>query len=156
MIEFDEWRSAVAAVDPDEVDDADVGGVLLDLYRFGTAVDACWLRFVARLDSSELWRADGAPSAVAWLRGQLRITGHAATEALTTSRALAALPACAEAFRLGHISLAHVRAVIPAVAPARMRSIGTAEAIFARSATWLDPRQLGRAVRTWIQLSDDP
>jgi hypothetical protein len=156
MIEFDEWRTAVAEVDLDAVDDADVGGLLLDLYRFGNAVDACWLRFVARLDSSELWRADESPSAVAWLRGQLRITGHAANEALVTSRALAVLPACSEAFRRGRISLAHVRAVIPAVAPERMRSIATAEAIFARSATWLDPRQLGRAVRTWIQLTDDP
>jgi len=155
MIEFDEWRTAVADVDVGAVDDADVGGLLLDLYRFGNAVDACWLRFVARLDDSELWRADGAPSAVAWLRGQLRLTGAAASEALSISRALPVLPACAEAFRLGRISLAHVRAVVPAVAPSRMRSIGTAEAIFARSATWLDARQLGRAVRTWMQLADE-
>ncbi|CAI7974581.1 DUF222 domain-containing protein [Frankia sp. Hr75.2] len=152
--DLDAQVARLAAVDPGEVPDAELALLVMDVRRLVDATDACWVRLLAEFDRRELWNLDGARSAAAWLRRECRLVHPTTTSALTVARALRSLPVTAEAFRTGTISFDHVRAIAPALEAARGELARSADPIFARAALWMNPRQMGNVVRTWIRLAE--
>jgi hypothetical protein len=140
--------------DPGLLSDVEVATAVVEGRATVDATTAHWIRLVGEFDRRTLWRADGAPSAAAWLRRECRMNPPASTNVLTVARALAELPATREAFASGSISFDHVRAIAPAVGGGRGDLARRADPIFARAAVWMTPRQVARVVRTWTDLAD--
>ncbi|WP_163548697.1 DUF222 domain-containing protein [Candidatus Frankia nodulisporulans] len=155
MIDVEAMLGGVVAAEVSELPDAEVAALVVELRRLVDATDALWARALAEFDRRELWRADGARSAVAWLRRECRLVHPTTASALLVARAARALPATGGAFRAGDISFEHLRAIAPAVEPARLERARRADPIFARAALWMNPRQMGSVVRTWVQLADE-
>lgn len=159
MRDVDGWVARMAAVDPAAMPDAELALLLIDMRRLVDATEAGWIRLLAEFDRRGLWRCGpwrrgGARSAAAWLRRECRLVHPSTTTALLVASVLRFLPATAEAFRTGTISFEHVRAIAPAVQGGRGELVRNADPIFARAALWMNPRQLGNVVRTWIRLTE--
>lgn len=153
-MDVDAEVARLAALDPGDVPDAELALLVIDVRRLVDAADACWIRLLAELDRRELWNLGGARSAAAWLRRECRLVHPSTTSALVVARALRSLPVTAQAFRAGTISFDHVRAIAPAVEAARGGLARDADPIFARTALWMNPRQMRNVVRTWIRLAE--
>jgi hypothetical protein len=154
VIDVESLLAGVVAPDVDELPDLEVALMVVDVRRLVDATDALWIRLLAEFDRRELWRLDGARSAAAWLRRECRLVHPTTATALVVARAAEALPASGEAFRSGSISFEHMRAIAPAAEPERREVALRADPIFARAALWMNPRQMGNVVRTWLQLAD--
>ncbi|MCM3886994.1 DUF222 domain-containing protein [Frankia sp. R82] len=155
MIDVETMLAGVVAAEVSELADAEIVALAAELRRLVDATDALWIRALAEFDRRELWRADGARSAVAWLRRECRLVHPTTASALLVARAVRALPATGAAFRAGDISFDHLRAIAPAAEPPRLEMARQADPIFARAALWMNPRQMSNVVRTWAQLADE-
>ena len=153
-MDVDAQSARAAAVDPAKLSDVELASLVVDARRVVDATDACWIRLLAEFDRRELWRADGARSAAAWLRRECRLVHPTTTSALLVARAMRVLPVTAEAFRAGDISFEHMRAIAPVATPEREEMVGRVDPVFARAALWMNPRQMSNVVRTWIGLAD--
>ncbi|EFC82466.1 DUF222 domain-containing protein [Parafrankia sp. EUN1f] len=154
MKDVDEQVAHLAAVDPANLPDGELAMLVTDMRRLVDATDACWIRLLAEFDRRGLWRRDGTRSAAAWLRRECRLVHPSTTAALLVASVLRVLPVTAEAFRVGSISFEHVRAIAPAAEGGRVDLVRNADPIFARAALWMNPRQMGNVVRTWIRLTE--
>jgi len=76
--------------------------------RMNTA-QAEFLALVANVDETERWRAEGATSCSAWLRGRYGLTKATAVESVRVARALRSLPAIDAAARGGALSFEQLR-----------------------------------------------
>lgn len=155
MVDVETMLGEVVAGEARELPDVEVAVQVVEIRRLVDATDALWIRFLAEFDRRELWRADGARSAAAWLRRECRLVHPTTATALMVARASVALPATGAAFRAGNISFEHLRAIAPAAAPERREMALRADPIFARAAVWMNPRQMGNVVRTWMQLAEE-
>lgn len=118
--------------------------------------DAQVLATVEVFESTQAWQRDGATSAAAWMRANLRVTPGAARQAVRTARRLRELPVMEAALREGDISREHVQVVAGAMAatPARRDTIAAAESTFCEAAERLDPGQLAKVVTRWTHTVD--
>lgn len=147
-------RGELVGVDPAVLADVDLVAFVVEFRQLADAAEACWVAAVGELDRRLLWRADGARSAVGWLRRECRVSRPFAVSAVSVARALDDLPATEEAFRAGNIGLDHVRAIAAAVSPGRVEAARQADPIFARAAGWMEPSQVARVVSSWTQLAE--
>ncbi|MCK9898511.1 hypothetical protein CC117_10740 [Parafrankia colletiae] len=152
--DIDAQVARLATVDPGGLPDSELALLVIDMRRLVDATEASWIRLLAEFDRRGLWQLDGARSAAAWLRRECRLVHPATTAALLVAGVLRFLPVTAEAFRSGSISFEHVRAIAPAAEGGRVDLVRNADPIFARAALWMNPRQMGNVVRTWIRLTD--
>ncbi|CAO5149416.1 DUF222 domain-containing protein [Frankia sp. AiPs1] len=154
MINVESLLAGVVVPEVGDLPDVEVALLVVELRRLVDATDALWARALAEFDQRELWRVDGARSAVAWLRRECRLVHPTTATALVVARAARVLPASGAAFRAGDISFEHMRAIAPAAEPPRREVALRADPIFARAALWMNPRQMSNVVRTWLQLAD--
>ena len=119
-------------------------------------MDAVALRTVEAFDTAAAYERDGAASAAAWMRANLRLTHGAARQAVRTARRLRELPQMEAALREGAISSQHVQVVTGAMSrtPARQETIAAAEPTFCEAAKRLDPHQLAKVVTRWTHTVD--
>lgn len=117
------------------------------LRRLGDRLESEWCRAVGELDRRGDWEAEGAVSAVSWLRARCRTTPGRAAGAVRTARRLGELPGLARAWGAGEVSGDHVRVVTGACTPGRVGALGSLEATLVDAARRLGPRELGWVVR---------
>lgn len=151
-----EGVDSFAALDLRTVTASELPELLEQLTAVQRRLDAAVLRTVETFDTTQAWQRDGAASAAAWMRANLRVTPGAARQAVRTARRLRELPVMEKALRDGAISRDHVRVVSEAMdrTPARRETIAAAEPTFRDAARRLDPAQLARVVTRWTHTVD--
>src|SRR5690349_9155920 len=93
---------------------AALAGLLQQLTVIQRRVDAQVLRTVETFDATQAWQRDGASSAGAWMRANLRVEPGAARQAVRTAGRLRDLPEMEAALKVGEISPEHLRVVAEA------------------------------------------
>jgi hypothetical protein len=119
---------------------------LLALNRISNRVEAESLRRLHRFESGQGYTSSGALTAKAWLRWQCNLTDHAASEQVTISRRLAALPQTEQALADGDISCRHVALIAETAANLGDKFEPLAESILVDAAKELDPWRLLRVI----------
>ncbi|HSR23974.1 MAG TPA: DUF222 domain-containing protein, partial [Candidatus Eisenbacteria bacterium] len=149
-----DWRGGVEALaaaidglagqDLDPLDDAALGGQLVELHRLVNALQAQLARRLERFDRRGGAAGDGAASTAAWLRARCRLGPGAAREQVVIARQLAdELPATRAGFAAGRLSAAHVRVIAAAARQMPDDMVAEAEATLAAAAADTDPARLG-------------
>src|SRR6266852_6468701 len=116
------------------------------LHRIGNRVQAEGLRRLRRFDSGQGYAPSGALSARAWLRWQLNLTATTASERVTISRKMVALPQTEQALADGNISYRHATLTAEAAGQLGDKFEAQAETILVEAAAELDPWRLQRAI----------
>jgi hypothetical protein len=141
-------------VDPDTLDDTELGEAVVALHRQQARLAAAVTRLTAAADARRVWAEDGSRSCGAWLahRGRLPVTQARAQAWL--GRRLRTMPATAEAFAAGDISPRHA-VVLASLAGGRTADFFVRdEALLvdhARTLAWAD---FIRAIEYWRQHAD--
>jgi hypothetical protein len=120
---------------------------IAEMRREIDAMEAAWLRRVAEYDRSDDWRAEGYASAASAIRHVCRMNAGTARAHVEVARKLDDLPATADAFRDGDISLAHVRVIAAAHTPERAAELEPIEPAIVDAANQVTPRELLAIVR---------
>ena len=123
-----------------------MGDDQIALQRIGNRVQAEALRRLRRFDSGEGYAPSGALSAKAWLRWQCNLTDNAASERVTISRRMVALPQTAQAFADGDVSYRHVSLIAETASQLDGKFEAQAETILVDAAKELDPWRLLRVI----------
>lgn len=95
---------ALAAVDPDLLDPAELGGLLVELAAQRDRLTAVGARLTAAHGRRMAWKAEGALSQKEWLVDRCRLDPGVAGRQSREARHLAELPRTAEAFAQGAIT----------------------------------------------------
>src|SRR5262245_7364274 len=94
-------------IDPEALDDAALAEAVVELHRQQARLAAAVTRLTAAADARRVWADDGSRSCGAWVAHRCRLpVGQTRGEAWL-GRRLRAMPATAEAFAAGDISLRH-------------------------------------------------
>jgi hypothetical protein len=128
---------------------------VIELKRHIDASSALLLTMVAELDRREIPRAEHQLSTTMWLRHFCRMTATDASGTTKTARALTAMPAIAREAVAGAIPSAGVR-MLAMARDKHPNEFVEHEAVFAEVATYLDTRDLRRAISHWEQQVDYP
>ncbi len=123
-----------------------MGDDQIALQRIGNRVQAEAQRRLRRFDSGEGYAPSGALSAKAWLRWQCHLTDNAASERVTISRRMAALPKLEQAFADGDVSYRHVSLIAETANQLEGKFEAQAETILVDAAKELDPWRLLRVI----------
>jgi hypothetical protein len=147
----------VAAAEFDELSAVGVLDVVTELVMARNRLDAQLSRAVRAADRRQAYRADGAVSMPAWLRGHCRLAAAEAAQLVTSAARLEQLPATAAAFESGVISAAHARVITAAVTPERIEKaaavgvdVAVTDETLAAAGCALDPGGTARAARRWV------
>jgi len=88
---------------------ADLGEGLIQIREVGIdPLEGAFANGLRRFDKSGEFKADGALSAVAWVRERCNLSGGAAAERVTVARQLETLPQIAKALATGDVGFQHV------------------------------------------------
>jgi hypothetical protein len=151
-----ELRGAVGRLAHEDVgllDDAEFARQLVELRREVDRLDAEWQRRFGVFERRAAWK-EGARTAAAWLRRFCRIAGGQARQRVLAARRLPQLDATSEAYASGAISFAHVATITRSVTDVRAEHVDEADAVFARAARDLEPRDLQKVVALWREAVD--
>jgi hypothetical protein len=99
---------AAAAVEPDTLTDEELDQELVALVRLRHRLDAVIARRANRWDARGVWRSDGSRAPWARLSRTASVAGGSAKRVLRHGRAVASMPATAEAWAAGDIGTDHV------------------------------------------------
>jgi hypothetical protein len=160
------WLAALTAVlnelaseDLDRLTDTAVTEDALELRPLLDQLEGQWLRRVAAVDGrgaagAEQDRRFG--STAGWLRARLRMTAHAAAEAVRTARALfrGPLPQTAQALCAGEVSVTHANVLAASTQHLPDHVTADAEPALLRAARTLDPSRLRHAVHHFRYTAD--
>lgn len=148
-----ELRSAVdalAAVDPDGLDPAELGALLVEVAAQHDRLAAVRAGLTAAHGRRMAWKAEGARSQKEWLTERCRLAPGVAGRESEQARHLAALPRTAEAFTDGTITAAQASAAANAVRDLPGDALAGLDELVAEQAPDLDPGQLRDAVDTYV------
>jgi Domain of unknown function (DUF222) len=141
-------------VDPDALDDTELAAAVVGLHRQQARLAAAVTRLTAAADARRVWADDGSRSCGAWLAHRCRLpVGQARAEAWL-GRRLRTMPATAEAFAAGDISLRHAMVLASLAGGRTAEYFVRDEAILvdhARTLSWAD---FVRAIEYWRQHAD--
>ena len=141
-------------LDADTLGDAELADAVVVLHRLQARLAAAVTGVTAAADARRVWADDGSRSCGAWLAHRCRLPVGQARGEVWLGRRLRSMPATAEAFAAGDISLRHA-VVLGSLAGGRTAEYFTRdEAILvddARSLSWAD---FVRAVEYWRQHAD--
>jgi hypothetical protein len=98
---------ALSVVDPDTLDDADLAEAVVEVHRQQARLAAVATRLTAALDGRRTWADDGSRSCGAWVANRCRLPAGQARAEVWLGRRLRTMPATAEAFDAGDLSLRH-------------------------------------------------
>ncbi|HEV7757770.1 MAG TPA: DUF222 domain-containing protein [Acidimicrobiales bacterium] len=119
-------------------------------------------RFAARLldavgefDAGEGWRAEGATSAVAWLRNETRQSRREASRCARTARRLRDLPVTSAAFSEGALSAGQVQAIMANLNDEITPLFADAEVEMVPVLVPLSVADVARVMQAWAQAAED-
>lgn len=145
---------ALLALDPDLLDDRELGDAVEALCRQQARLGAAMARLTAAFDARQAWSDDGCRSCTTWLAHRCHLPPGEARATLRLGRRLRSMPETDAALAAGEIGLAQAHRL------AGLNGGRTADAFaesetqlvdFARSLEWID---FTRALAYWRQLAD--
>ncbi|MEA3502851.1 MAG: DUF222 domain-containing protein, partial [Actinomycetota bacterium] len=128
---------------------------VISMKRLIDASSAQLMTMIAELDRRQIPQTEHELSSTMWLMHFCRMTGAEASGTVKTARALTEMPEIAEQAVAGNI----VTSGVKLLAHARDKhpdEFAHHEAVFAEIATYLDTRELRRAISHWEQQVDYP
>ena len=141
-------------VDPDTLEDTELAEAVVTLRRQQARLTAAATRLTAAADARRVWAHDGSRSPGAWLAHRCRLPVGQARGEVWLGRRLRAMPATAEAFAAGDISLRHAMVLASLAGGRTAQCFVRDEALLvdhARTMAWAD---FVRAIEYWRQHAD--
>ena len=122
-----------------EADGPTLGEALIQIRETGIdRLEAVFADGVRRFDKSGEYKADGALSAIAWLRWRCKLSGGAAAERVGIARQLEQLPKTHEAFAHGDLGYQHVVVIARAAEHVGAAAVRKEEASLVQAAQSMD------------------
>jgi len=117
-------------------------------------LEAAFAIGLRRFDKSGEYKADGALSAVAWVRERCNLSGGAAAERVNVARQLEALPQVARAFAQGDVGFQHVALIARAAENVGSAPVQKEESNLLRVAKTMDPGRFAAVAKGFEQRVD--
>jgi Domain of unknown function (DUF222)/HNH endonuclease len=146
---------AIADEDVERLTDCALADDLVTLRRHIDRLEYEFGRRLHRFDRARGYAAEGAASAVAWLRTTSRLSGGAAAQRVETARMLPELPLTERAARQGEIGFQHAAVIARCAVEVGSDTVRGVEATLVEAATKLDPGRL-RLVTRHLRHCVDP
>jgi uncharacterized protein DUF222 len=143
-------RTAVQAMSAwvREADDDALGEGLIQIREAGIdPLEAAFAAGLRRFDKSGEYRADGALSAVAWVRQMCNLSGGAAAERVSVARQLETLPQTEKALATGAVGFQHVALIAHAADNVGLASVVKNESSLLKAARTMDPGRFAGVAR---------
>jgi uncharacterized protein DUF222 len=121
------------------IDDTALGEPLIEIREVIDRSESMFAEGVRRFDHSGEYRADGALSAIAWLRWRCKLSGGAAAERVGIARQLEQLPKTQAAFASGDLGYQHVAVIARAAEHVGAAAVRKEEASLLKAAQTMDP-----------------
>src|SRR5919201_4118896 len=122
-----------------EIEGKELGEGLIAGRKGIDRLEAAFAGGLHRFDRSGEYRADGALSAIAWLRWKCRLSGGAAAERVGIARQLPHLPKTSEAFGKGELGYQHVAMLARTVENVGAAPVRQHETVLLQAAQCMDP-----------------
>src|SRR3984893_6816999 len=121
-------------------DATDLGEGLIQIREVGIdPLEAVFARGLRRFDQAGEYKADGALSAVAWVRERCNLSAGAAAERVTVARQLETLPQIAKALAAGDVGFQHVALIARAAENVGSAPVQKEEHNLLKAAKTMDP-----------------
>lgn len=121
-------------------DAADLGEGLIQIREVGIdPLEAVFVSGLRRFDKAREYQADGALSAVAWVRARCNLSGGAAAERVNVARQLETLPQTDRAFARGAVGYQHVVLIARAAENVGTGPVQKEEIHLLKAAQTMDP-----------------
>ncbi|HYM51755.1 MAG TPA: DUF222 domain-containing protein [Candidatus Limnocylindrales bacterium] len=130
-----------------EAPSAALGQALSDCRRQQDRLEAAFTQGTGRFAANREFVAEGAPSAVSWLKTNCRLSGGAAAERLGIARQLNELPAASDAFARGDLGYQHMALIARTATQVGAAAIRDAQPMLLESAASLDPTRFSLVTR---------
>jgi hypothetical protein len=130
-----------------QVKDAELGEPLIQIHEAVDRLEAVFAGGLSRFDKSGDFKADGALSAVAWLRWRCKLSGGAAAERVNLARQLEQLPETRKAFARGEVGYQHVAMLARTAENIGANAVRQQEATLLQAARTMDPGQFASVAR---------
>jgi hypothetical protein len=117
-------------------------------------LEAAFAIGVRRFDKSGEYKADGALSAVAWVRERCNLSGGAAAERVNVARQLEALPQFARALAQGDVGFQHVALIARAAENVGSVPVQKEQANLLKAAQSMDPGRFAAVAKGFEQRVD--
>ena len=147
---FETALSQCAAADLDVLSGSEVAGLVVDLRRVATRLEAEIARAVHAASQVEVWRGAGATSMEAWLADQTKISIRSARDQVRIAGTLAAAPIVAEKMADGGLSIDNVRLLGSVVGQPEFA--GDADLLVELASG--SPRETRRGLESWLAMVD--
>lgn len=114
-------------------------------------LEAAFAIGVRRFDKAGEYKADGALSAVAWVRERCNLSGGAAAERVNVARQLETLPQVARAFAQGEVGFEHVALIARAAENVGSAPVQEEQANLLKAAQTMDPGRFAAVAKGFEQ-----
>jgi uncharacterized protein DUF222 len=123
-----------------EADSETLGDALIEIREAGIdPLEAVFASGLRRFDKCGEYKADGALSAVAWVREKCNLSGGAAAERVNIARQLEKLPQTEKAFAAGSVGFQHVALIVRTAENVGTMPVQQAEGNLLKAARTMDP-----------------
>jgi len=138
-----------------EADGEALGEALIQIREAGIdPLEAVFAGGLRRFDRSGEYAADGALSAVAWVRERCKLSGGAAAERVNVARQLEKLPQTAKAFATGSVGFQHVAVIARTAENVGTMSVQKEEGNLLQAAHRMDPGRFAGVAKDFEQRVD--
>ena len=142
--------SECALADLSVLSATDVAGLVVDLRRVVTRLEAEIARAVHVVAEGEMWRPSGATSIEVWLAGETNVSVRSARDQVRLADTLAAAPVVAERMAEGGLSIDNARLLGAVVGQPGFA--GDAELLLEVASG--SPRDTRRGLESWLAMAD--
>ena len=138
-----------------EADGEALGEALIQIREAGIdPLESVFASGLRRFDRAGEYRADGALSAVAWMRERCNLSGGAAAERVNIARQLEKLPQTAKAFASGSVGFQHVALIARTAENVGTLSVQEEEGNLLQAAHRMDPGRFAGVAKDFEQRVD--
>src|SRR2546421_11977536 len=130
-----------------EAPPAALGETMIDCRRQMDRLEAGFTQAAGRFATNREYAAEGAPSAVSWLKANCRMSAGAAAERLNIARQLDQLPDTGQAFTSGELGYQHAALIARVASQVGTDTVREAEGDLLRMAADFDPNRFSLVTR---------
>ena len=130
-----------------EAPPAALGEAMIDCRRQMDRLEAGFTQAAGRFAANREYAAEGAPTAVSWLKANCRLSAGAAAERLNIARQLDQLPDTGQAFTSGELGYQHAALIARVASQVGTDTVREAEGDLLRMAADFDPNRFSLVTR---------
>ena len=130
-----------------EAPPAALGEAMIDCRRQMDRLEAGFTQAAGRFATNREYAAEGAPTAVSWLRANCRMSAGAAAERLNIARQLDQLPDTGQAFSSGDLGYQHAALIAKVASQVGADTVREAEGDLLKMASDFDPNRFSLVTR---------